>query len=292
MKNISFFFKDSKPLAQLVGLFFLFLLGLIVVGGAQSIIPIGGDSPSAIRGQLAFQACSQLLMFFLPAWLFAVLFHGGAASFHKLYADGRSWLLGLIAVVVFLLLMPLNDFLTWWNGSWHFGALENLLRSYADAAAGTVEKLLSLTTMGDLLLQLLVVALIPALCEEFFFRGAIQQTLQRWFGNVHAAILATALFFSLAHGDAYGLVPRFLLGLVLGYLFFLSGSMVVNVCAHFFNNAMVVVMYYLYHTGVLSMSPAEPLRLPWLTVLLCTLAALLLFIVYFVKKPSKRQAKQ
>ncbi len=233
-----------------------------------------------------------MLMFFLPAWLFAVLFHGGAASYHKLYADGRYWLLGLIAVVVFLLLMPLNDFLTWWNSSWHFGALENLLRSYADAATGTVEKLLSLTTTGDLLLQLFVVALIPALCEEFFFRGAIQQTLQRWFGNVHAAILVTALFFSLAHGDAYGLVPRFLLGLVLGYLFFLSGSMVVNVCAHFFNNAIVVVMYYLFHVGVLSQSPADPLRLPWLTVLLCTLAALLLFIVYFVKKPSKRQAKQ
>ena len=292
MKNISIFFKDSKPIAQLVGLFFLFLLGLIVVGGAQSILHVGGDTPSAIRGQLVFQACSQLLMFFLPAWLFAVLFHGGAASYHKLYADGRYWLLGLIAVVVFLLLMPLNDFLTWWNSSWHFGAFENLIRSYADAATGTVEKLLSLTTTGDLLLQLLVVALIPALCEEFFFRGAIQQTLQSWFGNDHVAIIVTALFFSLAHGDAYGLVPRFLLGLVLGYLFFLSGSMVVNVCAHFFNNAIVVVMYYLFHVGVLSQSPAAPLQLPWLTVLLCTLAALLLFIVYFVKKPSKRQAKQ
>ena len=291
MKNISFFFKDSKPIAQLVGLFFLFLLGLIVVGGAQSILSVGGDTPSAIRGQLAFQACSQLLMFFLPAWLFAVLFHGGAASYHKLYADGKSWLLGLISVVIFLLLMPLNDFLTWWNGSWHFGVFESLLRSYADAAAGTVEKLLSLTSTGDLLLQLLVVALIPALCEEFFFRGAIQQTLQRWFGNAHVAIIVTALFFSLAHGDAYGLVPRFLLGIMLGYLFFLSGSMVVNVCAHFFNNAMVVVMFYFYHTGVLSQPPNEPMFLPWGMVHMCTLAAGLLFAVYFLKKNLKRHTK-
>lgn len=291
MNSIFSFFRDTKPFAQLVGLFFLFLLGLIIVGGAHSIFPVGGETPSAIRRQLAFQACSQLFMFFLPAWLFAVLFHGSAASFHKLYADGRTWLLGLIAVVVFLLLMPLNDFLTWWNGSWHLGSLEDLLRSYADAATSMVEKLLSLTTTGDLLLQLLVVALIPALCEEFFFRGALQQTLHSWFGNAHVAIIATALIFTFAHGDVYGLVPRFLMGVVLGYLFYYSGSMIVNVCAHFFNNALIVVMYYLYHIGVLSQSPSEPMLMPWGTVLVCTVGAALLFAVYFLKKSTKQASK-
>lgn len=291
MKNISVFFKDTKPLAQLVGLFFLFVIGLIIAGGIQLLFPMGTDSPTAIRGQLVMQACSQLLMFFLPAWLFGVLYHGNALSYHKVVSGGKIWLLGLIAQVIFLLLAPLNDTLTWWNNGWNFGAWETGLRHYADAANGTVEALLSLTTTGDLLLQLLVVALIPALCEELFFRGAIQQTLQRWFGNAHVAIVATALLFSLAHGDAYGLIPRFLLGLILGYLFFLSGSMIVNVCAHFFNNFLVVAMYYLYHIGVLSQSPAEPLLMPWGTVVMCTLVAIMLFAVYFLKKPSKQASK-
>ena len=291
MKNISVFFKDSKPLAQLVGLFFLFLVGFIAAGGMQMLLPFAGDTPSAIRGQLAVQGCSQILMFLLPAVLFAVLYHDGAISFHKVFTDGKSWLLGLIAVVVFLLLVPLNDFLTWWNGSWNFGAWDQPLRSMSDDSTRMVERLLSLTSVGDLLLQLFVVALIPAVCEELFFRGALQQTFHRWFGNPHVAILATALVFSLAHGDIFGLVPRFLLGIMLGYLFFLSGSMVVNVCAHFFNNAMVVVMFYFYHTGVLSQPPNEPMFLPWGIVLMCTLAAGLLFAEYFLKKNLKRHTK-
>ena len=291
MKNISVFFKDSKPLAQLVGLFFLFLVGFIIAGGMQMLLPFAGDTPSSIRGQLAIQGCSQILMFLLPAVLFAVIFHDGAISFYKVFTDGKSWLLGLIAVVMFLLFLPLNDFLTWWNGSWNLGAWDQPLRSMSGDATRVVERLLSLTSVGDLLLQLLVVALIPAVCEELFFRGALQQTLHRWFGNPHVAILVTALFFSLAHGDIFGLVPRFLLGMMLGYLFFLSGSMVVNICAHFFNNAMVVVMFYFYHTGVISQPPTEPMLLPWGMVLMCTLAASLLFAVYFLKKKPKRHTK-
>ena len=200
-----------------------------------------------IRQALVTQGVAQLLIFLLPAILFTLLYQGNIQSFLQLHFQGRKWFLALVAVVLFILLVPVNDWITWWNDHWDLGPLESEMRRLTDASKVTVEKMLSLSSVGDLLLQLIVVALVPAVCEEFFFRGTLQQIFRRWFGNMHVAVIVTAILFSLAHGDLYGLVPRFVLGVILGYLFFLSGSMLVNVCAHFCNNALIVILYYLYY---------------------------------------------
>ena len=132
---------------------------------------------------------------------------------------------------------------------------------------------------------------LPAVCEEFFFRGAFQQILQRWFGNMHVAVVATSVVFAVAHGDVYGLMPRFILGLLLGYLFTLSGSIVVNICAHFFNNTMVVLLYYLFRRQQIYLDPTEPLFFSWSTTIICGLTALMLFILYFTKIITKETTK-
>ena len=267
-------------------------MGFILATGLQMLMFVGNDSPSAIRLSLLGQGLSQLLIFFLPAVLFVLLYKGSVAHYLHLDFHGHKWLLAGVAMVVFLLLVPINDWITWWNDQWDLGSLEAEMRRLSDASKLAIAQMLSLTSVGDLLLQLFVVALIPAVCEELFFRGALQQILRRWFGNMHVAVIVTAILFSLAHGDLYGLVPRFVLGLILGYLFFLSGSMLVNVCAHFCNNALIVILYYLYHQGVLATSPDTPLLMPWLTTLLCTLAAVALFILYFSKNDKNTHSQK
>jgi membrane protease YdiL (CAAX protease family) len=284
MKNISMFFKNSKPFHQLLGLLFLFVLGAILSGGFLLLIPTSGDSPTGIRMQLVRQMLSQLLIFLLPACLFALLYYSQPRQYLKINIHGRQWFLAFVAVVMALLLIPLNNLLTSWNGSWNLGPLESSMRLMSDKANQMVEQMLSLTSYPDLLLQLFVVALVPAVCEEIFFRGGLQQVFHKWFGNIHVAIFVTALVFSIAHGDLYGLVPRFLLGLVLGYLFFFSGTIWVSAAAHFLNNASVVVLYNLYHRGIVAINPADPLSIPWHIVVMCTLGALFLFLLYFFKK--------
>ncbi len=278
------FFKNSKPFHQLLGLLFLFVLGAILSGGFLLLIPTSGDSPTGIRMQLVRQMLSQLLIFLLPACLFALLYYSQPRQYLKINIHGRQWFLAFVAVVMALLLIPLNNLLTSWNGSWNLGPLESSMRLMSDKANQMVEQMLSLTSYPDLLLQLFVVALVPAVCEEIFFRGGLQQVFHKWFGNIHVAIFVTALVFSIAHGDLYGLVPRFLLGLVLGYLFFFSGTIWVSAAAHFLNNASVVVLYNLYHRGIVAINPADPLSIPWHIVVMCTLGALFLFLLYFFKK--------
>lgn len=287
MENISYFFRNSKPFSQLIGLFFFTLLGIILAGGVSLLIPLGTGN---VRIDLLAQGLAALLTFLLPAIIFTVCYKSSCGEYLHIPICGRQWVLALVGVVVLVLWIPANDWISYWNEGWTFGSQEEFLRSHF-SSNNSVSQLLSQCTIGDLILQLLVVALITAVCEEFFFRGVLQQILSEWFGNFHVAIAVTALIFALAHGNLYGIVPLFTFGLIFGYMYRLSGTIWVTVCAHFFNNAVFVLMYFFYHRGMLFTSPEEPLLIPWLKTLFCALAAVILFVIYFVKNGSSATQK-
>ena len=291
MSRISIFFRDVKPFSKLLGLFFLFFVGFVLATGLNNIYPPSFVTPTAIRWSMMRQALSQLMMFLIPAVLFSMLFYDSASPFLKLRFEAIHWKLSLVAVVILVLLVPLNDWLTWWNDKWDLGVFEAEMRKMTQMSKDMVGEMLSLTNPADLLLQIFVVALVPAVCEELFFRGALQQLLQEWFRNAHVAVIVASLIFSLVHGDIYGFVPRFFLGVLLGYLFLQSGSLLVNVCAHFFNNALIVVLFFLYNKGEISTSPDIPLQMSWFTTLVCTLSAVALFALYFAKKSPKKASE-
>ncbi len=293
MKNLSIFFADSKPFNQLVGLCLLVLIGFILLVALQLVVTIPQPTDAAsIRLNLLWQGLSQLVLFLLPTLTFAWLFHGSPARYLHIDLHGRKWFLGFVAIVILLVLIPIVDWVTYWNEQWQLGSMEETMRQLSQRSETLTQQLLSLTTPGDLLLQLVVVALAPAVCEEVFFRGGLQQVLQRWFGNIPVAIVVTALVFSLSHGDLYGFVPRFILGLLLGYFYVASGSIVVNICAHFFNNAIVVVLYYLYHRQLIFIDPSEPLFFSWTTTIISGLSGLMLYLVYFTKILQKEHPKK
>ncbi|MBR5434190.1 MAG: CPBP family intramembrane metalloprotease [Bacteroidales bacterium] len=90
-------------------------------------------------------------------------------------------------------------------------------------------------------INILCMALIPAVCEEIFFRGFMQTVATDVFRNVHAAILVTALIFSILHGDVFNFIPRFVLGLLLGYLYIYAGTILIPIIAHLLHNTLVVL---------------------------------------------------
>lgn len=292
MKKVSFFFKDSKPTTKVAGLCFLVLLGFLFSTGIQLFFPAADyTTPSGVRWALIAQGIATFFIFGFPALAFAITFQRSCTQYLQLDFSIRKWTLSAIAMVTWVLLTPAIDWLSTWNSGWNFGSMESSLRRYADLANTTTEHLLSLATPADLLLQITIVALIPSICEELFFRGALQQSFQKCLGNRHIAVLITAIFFALAHGDLYGLMPRFIMGAVLGYLYIFGESIIINTLVHFFNNATVVSLYYCYHGGVIDFSPSTPLSADWITTICCTLAAIILFIVYFAKKPIKNEEK-
>lgn len=241
---------------------------------------------------MVVQALTQVLSFVVPVLLMVYIYYRGQQrEFLRCDFTGRKWLLGLVGMIIMVLMVPVNDWLTVWNSGWNLGAMGEIMRSIQDVTEGLVEDMLSGTSVGRLLANLLVVALVPAVCEELFFRGGIQNLLVRWISGdgrrgwgVHVGIWLSAIIFSLGHGEIFSFMPRVLMGAVLGYLYVYSGSLLPNMLAHFANNALVVVLYWLSSRGVVDIDPNAPLQFGVLLTVCCTLAAVALFYVTFTKK--------
>lgn len=107
-----------------------------------------------------------------------------------------------------------------------------------------LEIILTMDSMWALAFNLVLIGILPALGEEIIFRGVVQQGMARWLGNVHFGIVVSGLFFSLIHFQFDGLLARWLLGVILGYSFYFSGTLWVPIILHFLNNSAQVLLAY------------------------------------------------
>ena len=167
----------------------------------------------------------------------------------------NPWWLIIIGVLLMFISLPVTNQLTRWNEAMSFGGvfeqLEEYLKMLEETASATTEKMLNVDTIGGLLLNLLVIALIPAVGEELTFRGVLQQGLMRRVKSPHVAIILSAAIFSFIHFQFYGFLPRMFLGILLGYMFYITGSLWTSIAMHFVNNGTTVVVYYLNHKGII-----------------------------------------
>jgi uncharacterized protein len=181
----------------------------------------------------------------LSVWAFFKMF-GPEGWLHTLKRKPRfsALLLGGMLAVVFLPLLEaslsFNDLLAP-EGSW----LHGVLKETEERSRQLYETLLRLKSPGDVLIAIVIAALIPAIGEELAFRGVLQGLIGRSTRNMHAAVWISALIFSLYHMQFYGFIPRMLLGAMFGYLTWWSGSVWAGAAAHFINNLITVLAYYL-----------------------------------------------
>ena len=154
----------------------------------------------------------------------------------------------LITFLLVLCAIPFLEFTAVVNQSLNLPAslkdLEMWMKDSEEQAALLTKKLLQMNNLGDLTINLIMIAVIPAIGEELFFRGGLQNILGQWFKNHHAAIWVTAIVFSSIHLQFYGFLPRMLLGVLFGYLLVYSKNMWLPILGHFINNGTAVIMAY------------------------------------------------
>ena len=196
-------------------------------------------------GMKWLQLLQSVATFLLPALAGAYLWSNTPMQW--LHLDSKpSWQEALAAVVVMLLAIPGINLLSAWNQQmvlpeWMSG-IEQWMRMQEDAAAQLTEQFLRVDTVGGLLVNIGLMALLPAVGEELTFRGVVQGMFTR---NRHVAIWATAAIFSFVHMQFYGFLPRMLLGAMFGYMLWWTGSLWVPMLMHFVNNCAAVVVAYL-----------------------------------------------
>lgn len=230
---------------------FIYLLALLIcslIGGVLTLwLSVGNDIVKLKIGQ----GLSSLLIFVAPPLiLYGFTRHEPmkAIGFRK---PVSGWML-LIGLALMFVSLPLTNLLGTWNEKMHFGmeALGDLVQEMEDMAGDLTDRMLEVDTFGGLLMNLLVIALIPAIGEELTFRGVLQQALVKGCKNAHVGILLAAAIFSFIHFQFYGFLPRMFLGILLGYMFYYSGSLWVSILMHFINNGTAVVAAYLDYKGI------------------------------------------
>lgn len=264
-------------------------LGLMLLAMvATAVMTFAGVDVKSPEGLRWIQTLTSVLTFAVPVLLMtAIYYKGSAREYYGCDWSGHMWGVAAAGVVSILLLAPAIELIGQWNEGWDLGTVGEMLHKVQEETEGILQDLLATDTVGGLVSNLLVVALVAAVCEELFFRCGMQNLLQRWFGNQHVAILVTAVIFSLVHGELFSFMPRLVLGILLGYLYVYGRSPLPNMLAHFVNNSVVVVLYWLVARGVLDIDPEAPVDFAWPVTLGCTLAAVALLWVMLSDKKQK-----
>jgi membrane protease YdiL (CAAX protease family) len=94
----------------------------------------------------------------------------------------------------------------------------------------------------ELLWLIVVVCITPAVCEEMLFRGYVQRTLERTLGM--KSVFITGIIFGLFHMQPLNLISLSFLGILIGYFYYRSKSLIPCIFAHFTNNLLAVLSLY------------------------------------------------
>lgn len=196
-----------------------------------------GATPTIVK---ISQGVYSIMLFMVPSFIFANAVLPQGIGYYKLNQPVKvlPMMLGMFAMLASVFFV---EVVYVWNKS-----IITDPQIISDLAANDAATswMMQMPGIPDLLLCLLVNAMIPAVAEELFFRGGVQQLLSEWTKKDHAAIILSAAFFSFLHFDPTGFIVRFILGLFLGYLFYWSGSLRLAIAAHFVFNAFEVFGIY------------------------------------------------
>ncbi len=230
----------SIVLFSVLGLFVALAVdGAISLESIQNLLDIGASKNK--QSLMIMQSIASFGGFVFPVWLTSKLFEGYQIN---VLAPLKKfdWRLLLIIPLILFGMQSLIDLLHQLNKLFPFS--ESFLAK-EKANLSIQELFIKGNGIKDLLIILVVVALIPAIAEELFFRGALLQIFQKMnVKGMHLNVFLQALVFGLIHMNATQMLPIIAIGMLLGYLAIYSKSIIYGIVLHFLNNGMAVAMVF------------------------------------------------
>jgi membrane protease YdiL (CAAX protease family) len=231
----------------------------------------------AILVMKGLQLMQGFAMFIIPSVIYIKLI--GEQTRHFLTLGKYIYLKPLLLVLLIVICVsPLVEEVYLFNQNIAFPeclhSVENLLKAKEAQMEELTNTLLQMDSIMGLFVNLILIALLPALGEELLFRGVIQKEMIRFLGNRHYGIWVTAVIFSAIHFQFYGFLPRMLLGALFGYIFEYSRTIYYAFIAHFVNNATVVMAYYLYQHHYIDYNIAQQSSFPILYIVIFSSVAI------------------
>jgi membrane protease YdiL (CAAX protease family) len=297
-------FSNADPFLQIIVLFLIafFCVGVFMLMGQGLLNALWGVNLFENPGSLSdyenehVVQMNRLLLFFQHLGLFvapAIIFARLSSSAWRRYL-GFRFVMPRIAIasgLIIIAALPLINVLAWLNEGL---VLPESLSGLEEVFAGMEETAQKLTTaiagtgsIVSLGINIVVVALLPALGEEMIFRALLIPIFRKWTKNVHMAVWISAFLFSAMHFQFYGFLPRLVLGALLGYLFVWSKSVWAPIIAHFVNNALALVLLFMIARGSISeeVDSFDPEWSDWLWVAVSAIAVS--GLIYYITKYAK-----
>ncbi len=285
----------SAAFLGLIGGFFLYQ----IVGGLLTILIFGSNVEHAsIIGLRLMTMAGQILFILLPALLFAKwVYHDITKIIRFRLAPFNEILLFVLGIII------LTPLLQYYIAIQTF-AIDHLAQSYSlinslkillDKLNSFVDKtyinLLTAHSVFEGILVIIVVSIVPAICEEVMFRGYIQRSFEFKMKPVWAALL-TAIFFGLYHFNPYGLIPLIGLGFYFGYAAIKSDSIVVPMSLHFLNNFVAIILFFIYgNKDILNTHPSQVGSLESSIIMFFILLVLFIGVIFLIRNYYKQKIK-
>jgi membrane protease YdiL (CAAX protease family) len=295
----NFRFIVSPISAAFIGLFGGFILYQFI-GSLLTILVLGYNfDKTPANSQRLMTAAGQILFILLPALIFSRIFYRDVGYIIRAKAPR----LGEIAIFLFgiIVLTPLLQSFQFLQNY----AIEALAKNYSvvkdlkstfdwmnNMLDETYHTLLTVHNAFEGVLVIIVVAFVPALCEEVMFRGFIQKSFELKIKPFWAALI-TAVFFGLYHFNPYGLIPLIGLGLYFGFAAYMSNSIVVPIILHFFNNFTAVIFYFIFGNEDLIKNNTTPNVDIWYSVIsFLVLLVIFVSVIFVIKKYYSNSVKE
>ena len=184
---------------------------------------------------------SQLTGVLIPAILYILVYRKKNVDLNTGFILPKRNSYFIYAIFLLFLSYPLIQFSADLNSKMFFS---NWLSDESEMIGRMTMDILKMNGIGELLRNIILVGFLPAIGEELFFRAGIQKELLAFFKRKDFAIILTAIIFSAFHLEFDGFLPRFFLGLILGYTYYWSSSLWVPVVIHFINNSLLIITAY------------------------------------------------
>jgi len=294
------YFKKVHPMLQLLmfggmamGCLMIFgLVGTMILAKVTGIDVLTLSDPDKwdysnpslltfLRGSLVVQF---IALYIIPVFLFARFCDPKPTQYLGLTSSKPIYF--ILGITVLLVALPFVD----WTGTINdqlipeTTSIGKWMKASEEAVAKQIGFMLKRHTVQDLLLNLVLVAVFAGVGEELLFRGVLQRLFIKLFKNPWAGILITAFIFSAIHLQFYGFIPRFILGILLGLIYWYSGSLWPAIIAHFAYDAFAVIM--IWFNPALAEQDSVAVSLGNKTLLAAISLALVMIIVILMKKRS------
>ncbi|WP_367388671.1 lysostaphin resistance A-like protein [Lewinella sp. LCG006] len=249
-------------------------LGAMIVNAfGVNIVPIVNSSEALVLNLLERQAIRGFhLVSHLFTFIFSTLVVVALAKGERSWGDylqlGRftsARILGM-SIALLLAMLPIIYFSNWINANL---PLPEWMITMENNQNWMIGEVLRMESFSEFLITLTVAAIAPAVGEELFFRGLLQPQLQKLTNNPHLGIWLCAILFSAIHLQFVGFFPRMLLGALLGYLLWWSGTLWLPILIHFLFNGAQITGAYLSPDAMKVATETTEIEMPsiWLTLL-------------------------